>query len=250
MWYSLSWVNVFGIKAEKQYICTDKFVSVLYFYIRVLWGCVKISKEFQVNRGIKASNVFVIGADGSQLGVLSLNDALSRAENDNLDLVQVSPGDAKNNRPPTCKMMDYGKYRYEQDKKGKEARKKQKVIDIKEIRLSVNIDVGDFSTKVKQAMGFLEKGKKIKVSIRFRGRENNNPARGYEIMSKFTEACSSLANVESPAKLEGRNMMMILSAKPANSKTKQTGEKHKVETQKESSVNESKLDVNSHGNSE
>lgn len=183
-----------------------------------------------MNRGIKAQVVFVIGADGSRLGELPLSDALRYAEDANLDLVQVSPGDAKNKKPPTCKIIDYGKFRYEQDKKGKEARKKQKVIDIKEIRLSVNIDVGDFETKVKQAKSFLKKGKKIKVSIRFRGRENSNPTRGYEIMNRFEKACSSpseqdaedeialTVNVESPAKLEGKTMVMVLSAKTSANK--------------------------------
>ncbi len=190
----------------------------------------KISRELKVNRGIKASVVFVIGADGSRLGEMPLNEALSHAEDSNLDLVQVSPSDPKNKKPPTCKIIDYGKFRYEQDKKGKEARKKQKVIDIKEIRLSVNIDTGDFETKVKQAKSFLKKGKKIKVSIRFRGRENSNPTRGYEIMGRFEKACSLpseqespdeaalTVNVESPAKLEGRNMFMVLSAKASSNK--------------------------------
>lgn len=176
-------------------------------------------KEFRFNDGIDASEVLVIGADGAQLGVLPLKKALKEAESVNMDLVQVSAGDIKNNRPPTCKIMDYGKYCYEQGKKGKEARKKQKVIEIKEIRLSVNIDIGDFKTKVKKAMEFLEKGRyKVKVSIRFRGRENSNPARGYEIMGKFAQECSALSNVEVSPKLEGRNMFMFLAPKTLQTK--------------------------------
>lgn len=177
------------------------------------------NKEFRFNRGIQASNVLVIGSDGIQLGVLTLEKALEKAESTNMDLVQVSAGDVKNNRPPTCKIMDYGKYCYEQDKKNKEAKKKQKVIDVKEIRLSVNIDLGDFNTKVKKAVEFLEKGRyKVKVSIRFRGRENGNPSRGYEIMKKFSQECSFISSIESPPKLEGRNMFMFLAPKVQQSK--------------------------------
>ena len=117
--------------------------------------------------------------------------------------------------PPVCKIIDYGKYRFEQTKREKEARKNQRVVEIKEIRLSLNIDTHDFETKVGHATRFLKEGNKVKVSIRFRGREMGHPEQGHEIMRRFAEALSELANVEKPAKLEGRNMLMFLASKPA-----------------------------------
>ena len=117
--------------------------------------------------------------------------------------------------PPVCKIIDYGKYRFEQTKREKEARKNQRVVEIKEIRMSLNIDTHDFETKVGHATRFLKEGNKVKVSIRFRGREMGHPEQGHEIMRRFAEALSELANVEKPAKLEGRNMLMFLASKPA-----------------------------------
>ncbi len=117
-------------------------------------------------------------------------------------------------QPPVCKIMDYGKYRFEQAKREKEARKNQHVVDIKEIRLSLNIDVHDFNTRLNHALRFLKDGDKVKVSIRFRGREMGHPELGQEVMRRFAEACAEAANVEKPAKLEGRNMLMFLAPKP------------------------------------
>ena len=117
-------------------------------------------------------------------------------------------------QPPVCKIMDYGKYRFEQAKREKEARKNQHVVDIKEIRLSLNIDVHDFNTRLNHALRFLKDGDKVKVSIRFRGREMGHPELGQEVMRRFAEACAEAANVEKPAKLEGRNMRMFLAPKP------------------------------------
>lgn len=137
---------------------------------------------------------------------MSAKDALKLAEKANLDLVKIAPGA----NPPVCKIMDYGKYRFEQAKREKEAKKNQKVMDIKEVRLSLNIDVGDFNTKANHARRFLSDGNKVKVSIRFRGREMAHAENGNVIMDRFAEACSEHGTVEKPAKLEGRSMLMFL----------------------------------------
>ncbi len=152
----------------------------------------------------------IIDSDGSQLGFMSSSKALELANSKNLDLVKIAPQAS----PPVCKIMDYGKYKFEQAKREKEARKKQKIVDVKEIRLSLNIDVHDFNTKLKHARKFIKNGDKVKVSIRFRGREMGHHEIGYETMQKFAEAISSDANVEKAAKLEGRNMLMFLAPKP------------------------------------
>ena len=137
---------------------------------------------------------------------MSAKEALALAEKSNLDLVKISP----NAVPPVCKIMDYGKFKFEQAKREKEAKKKQKVMDIKEVRLSLNIDTGDFNTKVNHALRFLKDGDKVKVSIRFRGREMAHTEYGITIMQRFAEACSDTGSVEKPAKLEGRQMLMFL----------------------------------------
>ena len=142
---------------------------------------------------------------------MSAAEALDKALSRNLDLVKIAPQAT----PPVCKIIDYGKYRFEQAKREKEARKNQRMVDIKEIRLSLNIDTHDFETKAGHAVRFLKGGDKVKVSIRFRGREMGHPEQGYEIMKRFAEALSDIANVEKPAKLEGRNMLMFLASKPA-----------------------------------
>ncbi len=151
----------------------------------------------------------LIDADGAQLGVVSLQEAMDKAIEKNLDLVKIAPQAA----PPVCKIMDYGKYRFEQSKREKEARKNQHVVDIKEIRLSLNIDIHDFNTKAGHAKRFLAEGDKVKVSIRFRGRELGHPEHGLEIMKRFAEVMSECASVERPAKLDGRHMLMFLAPK-------------------------------------
>lgn len=179
--------------------------------IQVFWRCLTISnKELQINDDIRDREVRVIDSDGSQLGIMSANQALDKAAERNLDLVKISP----QANPPVCKIMDYGKYRFEQAKREKEARKNQRIVNIKEIRLSLNIDTHDFNTKLGHAKRFIGEGDKVKVSIRFRGREMGHPEIGYATMKKFAEACSEFANVEKPAKLEGRNMLMFLASKP------------------------------------
>lgn len=163
-------------------------------------------KEMQLNEQIRDDEVRLIGADGAQLGVMSARDAQKLADEAGLDLVKIAPTAV----PPVCRIMDYGKYRFEQAKKEKEARKNQHVVDIKEVRLGLNTDVGDFNTKVSQAKRFIQHGDKVKVNIRFRGREMGHPEKGVESMTRFAEACEEFATVEKAAKLEGRNMLMFL----------------------------------------
>ena len=175
------------------------------------WRCLNIStKELQINEEIRDKEVRVISNSGEQLGIMSAADALKLAEQSNFDLVKIAP----QAKPPVCKIMDYGKYRFEQAKREKEAKKNQKIVEIKEIRLSLNIDTHDFETKVGHAAKFLKAGNKVKVSIRFRGREMAHPEHGLVTMQKFAEACEEFGVVEKPAKLEGRSMLMFLAAKP------------------------------------
>lgn len=168
-------------------------------------------KEMQINEEITDKEVRLISNDGEQLGIVSAAQAQKLAAEKNLDLVKIAP----QAKPPVCKIMDYGKYRFEQSKREKEAKKNQRVIEIKEIRLSPNIDVHDFDTKVGHARKFLTAGNKIKVSIRFRGREMTHTDLGLTIMAQFAEKCGDIASVEKPAKLEGRQMLMFLAPKSA-----------------------------------
>ena len=175
------------------------------------WGCLNISaKELQINEEIRDKELRVISNDGEQLGIMSASEALRLAEERDLDLVKISP----QAKPPVCKIMDYGKYRFDMAKREKEARKNQRVVDIKEVRLSVNIDTHDFDTKVGHAKRFIAGGDKVKVSIRFRGREMAHTNLGSEIMERFAQACADTAAVEKAAKLEGRQMLMFLAPKP------------------------------------
>ena len=172
-----------------------------------------ISKETQqINNEIKDKELRVISADGEQLGIMSASDALHIAETKGLDLVKIAP----QAKPPVCKIMDYSKFRYEQAKREKENRKKQKIVDTKEIRLSLNIDIGDFNTKVNQAKKFLSKGDKLKVSIRLRGREMAHSDLGVANMERFVEALGEDVNVDKAPKLEGRQILMFLSLKPSS----------------------------------
>lgn len=168
-------------------------------------------KEMQINEEITDKEVRLISNDGGQLGIVSAAQAQKLAAEKNLDLVKIAP----QAKPPVCKIMDYGKYRFEQSKREKEAKKNQRVIEIKEIRLSPNIDVHDFDTKVGHARKFLSAGNKTKVSIRFRGREMTHTDLGLTIMAQFAEKCADIASVEKPAKLEGRQMLMFLAPKSA-----------------------------------
>lgn len=163
----------------------------------------------QINEQIRDNEVRVIDSEGGQLGIMSAREAQKLADERELDLVKIAPMAT----PPVCKIMDYGKYRFEQAKREKEARKNQRVVEIKEIRLGLNTDVADFNTKVRHASRFLQEGNKVKVSIRFRGREMGHPEIGQEIMERFAAACAEIGSVEKAAKLEGRNMLMFLAPK-------------------------------------
>ncbi|KGP71732.1 translation initiation factor IF-3 [Pontibacillus yanchengensis] len=165
-----------------------------------------------VNEKIRAREVRLIDSNGDQLGVKSKNEALDIAANANLDLVMVAP----NAKPPVCRIMDYGKYKFEQQKKEKEQRKNQKVINIKEVRLSPGIEEHDFNTKLRNARKFLSKGDKVKATIRFRGRAITHKELGQEVLDRMAQECKDLSTIETKPKMEGRNMFMMLA--PVNEK--------------------------------
>ena len=162
-----------------------------------------------INEQIRDKEVRLIGEDGEQLGIMSAKDAMKLAKEANLDLVKIAP----TAKPPVCKIIDYGKYRYELARKEKEAKKKQKVTDVKEIRLSPNIDDNDLNTKANQARKFITHGDKVKVALRFRGREMAHTQASKVILDDFFAKLEDVAVIEKPAKLEGRNMIMFLSEK-------------------------------------
>ena len=162
-----------------------------------------------INEQIRDREVRLIGENGEQLGIMSARDAFKLAQEAELDLVKIAP----TAKPPVCKIIDYGKYRYELARKEKEARKKQKVIDVKEVRLSPNIDTNDLNTKVGAARKFLEKGDKVKVTLRFRGREMAHMSKSKYIQEDFGESVADIAVVDKPSKVEGRSMVMFLTVK-------------------------------------
>lgn len=168
-----------------------------------------IKQELPINGQIKEKEVQLIGDDGQKLGVITTKEALERAGERNLDLVLVAP----NGNPPVCKIMNYGKYKFEQSKKEKEAKKKQKILELKELRVTPNIEDHDFEFKSKNARKFLEDGNKVKITVRFRGREVNNSKAGESVLNKFIEKLEDVATVEKAPKLEGRNMFTILAKK-------------------------------------
>ncbi|RPA56788.1 translation initiation factor IF-3 [Aerococcus agrisoli] len=163
-----------------------------------------IAKDMFVNENIRAREIRVIDSEGEQLGVLSKDEALAKAEDANLDLVLVSP----NAKPPVARIMDYGKYRYEQQRKEREQRQNSKQISLKEVRLSPTIEKNDFDTKLRQARKFLEKGDKVKASIRFRGRAITHKEIGREVLERFAEELKDIAEVEQKPKMEGRSMFL------------------------------------------
>ena len=165
-----------------------------------------IISELMINEQIRDREIRRIGEDGEQLGIMSARDAMKLAREANLDLVKIAP----TAKPPVCKIIDYGKYRYEQARREKEARKKQKTIEVKEIRLSPNIDTNDLNTKVNQARKFVSGGNKVKVAVRFRGRELAHTAVGKTILEDFAQKLSDIAVIDKPAKLEGKSMVMFL----------------------------------------
>ena len=162
-----------------------------------------------INEQIRDKEVRLIGADGEQLGIVSGKEAQRLAEEAGLDLVKIAP----TAKPPVCKIIDYGKYRYEQARKEKEAKKKQKTIELKEIRLSPNIDTNDLNTKINSAKKFIEKGNKVKVTLRFRGREMAHMNQSKYILDDFAEALADVAVVEKAPKVEGRSIGMVLAEK-------------------------------------
>ncbi|MFC0042948.1 translation initiation factor IF-3 [Metabacillus iocasae] len=162
-----------------------------------------------VNEGIRAREVRLIDQNGEQLGIKSKQEALDIATRVNLDLVMV----AANAKPPVCRIMDYGKFRYEQQRKDREARKNQKVVNLKEVRLSPTIEEHDFNTKLRNARKFLEKGDKVKASIRFKGRAITHKEIGQRVLDRFSEACADIASVETSPKMEGRSMFLVLAPK-------------------------------------
>ena len=167
------------------------------------------SNELEINEQIRDKEIRLIGADGAQMGIMSPRDALRMAIDKDLDLVKVAP----QAKPPVCKILDYGKYRFEMQKKEKEAKKNQKVVEVKETRLSLNIDTNDFNTKLNQTAKFLAAGHKVKASIRFRGREMAHSALGADVLKRFAEALPQ-ASMDKPPVLEGRTMSILLIPKP------------------------------------
>ncbi len=174
-----------------------------------IWRCFNIKQELPINGQIREKEVQLIGANGEKLGVVSTREALEKAAENDLDLVLVSP----NAKPAVCKIMNYGKYKFEQAKKEKEAKKKQKVLEVKELRVTPNIEEHDFEFKSKNARKFLTDGNKVKITVRFRGREVNNSKAGEVVLNKFIEKLEDIATVEKAPKLEGRNMFTILAKK-------------------------------------
>ena len=165
--------------------------------------------DMLINEEIRDKEIRVIGADGAQLGIMPTKAALELAKKESLDLVNIAP----KAEPPVCRIMNYGKYCFEQAKREKEAKKKQKVVEVKEVRLSLKIDTHDFNTKVNQAIKFLEHGDRVKVAIRYRGRELAHPELGNEVMERFKQACTA-GVVDKAPKMEGRSLVMFMSAKP------------------------------------
>ena len=169
----------------------------------------KAISDLFINEQIRDKEVRVIGEDGEQLGIMSAKEALQLAEEAGVDLVKIAP----TAKPPVCKIVDYGKFKYEQTRKEKEAKKKQKVIEIKELRLSPNIDTNDLNTKVNAARKFISKGDRVKVTLRFRGREMTHMNNSKHILDDFAEALADIAVVEKAPKVEGRSMTMFLAEK-------------------------------------
>jgi len=186
-----------GLVLNQSFFVLNKILEVFY-----------IKQELPINEQIRLNEMQVIDDEGNKLGVLSRNEALEKAYEKNLDLVLVAP----NGNPPVCKIMNYGKYKFEQAKREKESKKKQKVLEIKEIRVTPNIEEHDFNFKSKNARKFLEDGNKVRITVKFRGREVNNVKAGEDVLEKFIENLQDIAQVEKKPKLEGKNMFIILAA--------------------------------------
>jgi translation initiation factor IF-3 len=183
--------------------------GTVYPLLLICRRCKNISKENLINEEIRDKELRVIDNDGAQLGIMTLEDALELANEKKLDLVNISP----NAKPPVCKVLDYGKYRYELQKREKEAKKKQKTTLVKEIRLSTFIEAHDVQVKANTAIKFLKDGDRLKVSLRFKGREKDYASKGLEVMKQFAEAVSSVGVIEKKPEFEGRSLIMIVAPK-------------------------------------
>lgn len=190
-----------------------RFSFYILVYFTNIRRCTAISKEtLKINEEIRAREVRVTSSTGEQLGIMQLRDALRLATEQQLDLVEVAP----TAKPPVCRIMDFGKFKYEQQKRDKEAKKKQKVVTVKEVKLRPNIEDHDFNVKLKNVQRFLEDGDKVKVTIMFRGRELSHPELGKEVLTKMAATLKDTIIIEREPKLEGKNMIMILAAKQHN----------------------------------
>lgn len=199
---------IWDLAINVSYMVNIFLDSKLVFW-KTTWRCLTISKDMLLNEGIRAREVRLIDQNGEQLGIKTKIEALEIAARVNLDLVLVAP----NAKPPVARIMDYGKFKFEQQKKEKEARKNQKIVNIKEVRLSPTIDEHDFNTKLKNAVKFLEKGDKVKASIRFKGRAITHKEIGQRVLVRFAEGCNEVATIESHPKMDGRSMFMMLAPK-------------------------------------
>ncbi len=182
---------------------------VVLFFRSVLYLEVSEISDFYINEQIRDREVRLVGADGEQLGIMSARDALAKAREADLDLVKIAP----TAKPPVCKLVDYGKFRYEQARREKEAKKKQKTVELKEVRMTPNIDSNDLNTKINAARKFLSKGNRVKVTLRFRGREMSHMNTSKHILDDFAKELADIAVVDKQAKVEGRNMSIVLSEK-------------------------------------
>jgi len=185
----------------------------LAFFI-ILGGKQLISKDWRINEDIRVREVRLVSDDGEQLGIVPVREALGIALEKGLDLVEVAPSA----QPPVCRLMDYGKFKFEQNKREKEARKKQKIISVKEVKMRPNIEEHDFQVKAKNARKFLSGGDKVKLTIMFRGREITHPELGEKLSLKFVGELTDISSVEKPPKVEGRNMVTVLIPKLDNDK--------------------------------
>ena len=199
-----------------MWFCCDAVAVWLTAFVFCLEVLPIANTAHQINEEIRDKEIRLISDSGEQLGIMSSQDALRMAEEQNLDLVKISP----NAVPPVCKLMDYGKFRFEQTKREKEARKNQRVVEIKEIRMSPSIDVNDFNVKLRNAQKFLSEGNRCKVTVRFRGREMAHTEIGQDLLTKFAEECAEVAVLDKSAKMEGRHMSIFLSPKPAKATKK------------------------------
>jgi len=179
------------------------------FWLKTSLEVTLISKDMRINEEIKGKEVRLISPEGEQIGIVSVKEALRMAQEKDLDLVEIAP----NAKPPVCRIMDFGKYKYEQSKREKEARKKQKIISVKEVKLRPNIEDHDLMVKTRNAVKFLKDGDKVKVTLMFRGRELAHAELGKQLLARVAEMTKDVASIERQPKVEGRNMIMILAPK-------------------------------------